>query len=370
MLQAKSAISHQVENGSESTWPARPPPIGKLLVSSFLATATCFAEEEYTSPRSKEACLAYRASPFSELSIDYFARFSRDPRVAPSDGRNGNRRDLADPSTHRRQTTYGTYGGPSQGFSQPENGAERVHRETGPRRLIKEHGRSRDASGKRGWTTRTRPKNPSGSPPNRGGSSSRAKDPTAFAAASSNSLASSASDRRRFCNWANRSMNHVCPCASAKSPGWVRIATSSSWVTTVSSCLETKAEAASGRSPIRPSASTLSPPATPFRNSTHCEIQKPLRRLNRYAEGARKYGLKFYIWLQHAPRIRARSPGLQGPSGYARRPDVRRQELVPKGGQIHSLHRVAPRPAVYLGNDKGPLQGSARLVRHRRHHWG
>ena len=56
-----------------------------IAVSLFLAGAVSSAEEEYTSPRSKEACLAYRASPFSELSMDYFARFRRDPRVTPSE---------------------------------------------------------------------------------------------------------------------------------------------------------------------------------------------------------------------------------------------------------------------------------------------
>ena len=55
------------------------------MISLVVATATCLAEEEYTSPRSKEACLAYRASPFSQLSMDYFARFSRDPQAAPSE---------------------------------------------------------------------------------------------------------------------------------------------------------------------------------------------------------------------------------------------------------------------------------------------
>ena len=56
-----------------------------VLILLVAATATCLAEEEYTSPRSKEACLAYRASPFSQLSMDYFARFSRDPQAAPSE---------------------------------------------------------------------------------------------------------------------------------------------------------------------------------------------------------------------------------------------------------------------------------------------
>jgi len=41
------------------------------------------AEEEYTSARSREASLAYRASPFSQLSMDYFARFNRDPEAKP-----------------------------------------------------------------------------------------------------------------------------------------------------------------------------------------------------------------------------------------------------------------------------------------------
>ena len=55
-----------------------------LAFSWVLATATCVAEEEYTSARSKEACLAYRASAFSQLSADYFARFSRDPEATPA----------------------------------------------------------------------------------------------------------------------------------------------------------------------------------------------------------------------------------------------------------------------------------------------
>lgn len=53
-----------------------------LLV--FATTALCLAEEEYTSPRSKEASLAYRASPFSQLSMDYFARFHRDLHAKPA----------------------------------------------------------------------------------------------------------------------------------------------------------------------------------------------------------------------------------------------------------------------------------------------
>jgi hypothetical protein len=57
---------------------------GRVFLS-ILAATTCLAEEEYTSPRSKEACLAYRASPFSQLSMDYFGRFSRDPQAAPSE---------------------------------------------------------------------------------------------------------------------------------------------------------------------------------------------------------------------------------------------------------------------------------------------
>ncbi len=58
---------------------------GTMVFASLLAVGTCLAEEEYTSPRSKEACLAYRASPYSQLSMDYFARFSRDPQAAPSE---------------------------------------------------------------------------------------------------------------------------------------------------------------------------------------------------------------------------------------------------------------------------------------------
>lgn len=50
----------------------------------FASTAHCLGEEEYTNPRSKEACLAYRASPFSQLSMDYFARFNRDSQAVPA----------------------------------------------------------------------------------------------------------------------------------------------------------------------------------------------------------------------------------------------------------------------------------------------
>ena len=56
-----------------------------LILVCFLAAGICLADEEYTSPRSKEACLAYRASPFSQLSTDYFARFNRDPQAAPAE---------------------------------------------------------------------------------------------------------------------------------------------------------------------------------------------------------------------------------------------------------------------------------------------
>ena len=55
-----------------------------IAISLSIATASCLAEEEYTNPRSKEACLAYRASPLSQLSMDYFARFNRDPQAAPA----------------------------------------------------------------------------------------------------------------------------------------------------------------------------------------------------------------------------------------------------------------------------------------------
>lgn len=50
----------------------------------FIATTMGLADEEYLSPRSKEASLAYRASPFSQLSMDYFARFHRDPQAKPA----------------------------------------------------------------------------------------------------------------------------------------------------------------------------------------------------------------------------------------------------------------------------------------------
>jgi hypothetical protein len=58
--------------------------LGGILLSLILASVTCVAEEEYLSPRSKEACLAYRSSPFAQLSMDYFARFRRDPHAVPS----------------------------------------------------------------------------------------------------------------------------------------------------------------------------------------------------------------------------------------------------------------------------------------------
>ena len=48
-----------------------------IAISGVLAAASCLAEEEYTSARSQEACLAYQASPFSRLSMDYFARLER-----------------------------------------------------------------------------------------------------------------------------------------------------------------------------------------------------------------------------------------------------------------------------------------------------
>jgi hypothetical protein len=68
-----------------STCPRSRRGLGCILLSLIQASVTCVAGEEYTSPRSKAACLAYQASPFSELSLDYFARFSRDPQAAPSE---------------------------------------------------------------------------------------------------------------------------------------------------------------------------------------------------------------------------------------------------------------------------------------------
>ena len=57
----------------------------KTPLKADSVSPACFAEEEYTTPRSKEACLAYRASPFAKLSMDYFARFSRDPQATASE---------------------------------------------------------------------------------------------------------------------------------------------------------------------------------------------------------------------------------------------------------------------------------------------
>ncbi len=56
-----------------------------MVISSVLTIDTCLADEEYTSQRSKEASLAYRASRFSQLSMDYFARFPHDPQATPAE---------------------------------------------------------------------------------------------------------------------------------------------------------------------------------------------------------------------------------------------------------------------------------------------
>jgi hypothetical protein len=56
-----------------------------MVISSVLTIENGMADEEYTSLRSKEASLAYQASRFSELSRDYFARFLLDPQATPSE---------------------------------------------------------------------------------------------------------------------------------------------------------------------------------------------------------------------------------------------------------------------------------------------
>ena len=93
-------------------------------------------------------------------------------------------------------------------------------------------------------------------------------------------------------------------------------------------------------------------------------------RLNRYAEGARKYDLKSYIWLNLRPIFAEDHPAFKA------HPDIRGALMFDdhtwyqKPGQYILCTRVAPCPAIYLGDGKGHFSGAARLGRHRRHHWG
>ncbi len=58
--------------------------LGSLGLLVSLVTFRGSAAEPQTSSRPHEARLAYRASPFSQLSMDFFARFQRDPEAKPA----------------------------------------------------------------------------------------------------------------------------------------------------------------------------------------------------------------------------------------------------------------------------------------------
>jgi hypothetical protein len=77
MLQEDSLIRPKTNTQAIAGWAA------KLLLLALPALVGR-SEETAASPRSKETSLAYQASPFSQMSADYFARFERDLHAKPA----------------------------------------------------------------------------------------------------------------------------------------------------------------------------------------------------------------------------------------------------------------------------------------------